>query len=252
MKAGLPLVAFGLALGWFGWIASASAEGLNVGISLAAFRYVDTDERPVNVYFASIGTRVSRGRAGLSFNVPLMGITGGRVDLSDEHLVVSGGEEGTRFGLSDMSVGLDYNLVKNREKTFILTLGGNMRFPTAAPGLGVGEHLFGLSLSAVKGITRQLLAFSEVRHSWVGVLAPVRARTMSAELGAIWWFTESLGVSASAVGAHYGDRAPASVEMNLGLSIAAVPGISMKVGGVGGLFGGAPQAGGTFGFGFEL
>lgn len=206
----------------------------------------------MNVYFASIGARVSRGRAGLSFNVPLMGITGGRVDLSDENIVVSGGEEGTRFGLSDMSVGLDYNLVQNREQMFVLTLGGNMRFPTAAPSLGVGEHLFGLSLSAVKGITRQLLTFAEARHSWVGVLTPVHARAMSAELGAIWWFTESLGVTASAVAADYGDRAPASVEMNLGLSIAATPDISMKVGGVGGLFGGAPQAGASFGFGFEL
>lgn len=244
--------AFGLFVCWLAWAPAAQAEGLNIGTSLAAYRYKDTLDRPVNVYFASVGARVSRGRAGLSFNVPLMGITGGRVDLSDENLVVSGGEEGTRFGLSDMSVGLDYNLIKNRKDTFVLTLGGNMRFPTAAPSLGMGEHLFGLSLSAVKGITRQLLAFSEARHSWVGVLTPVRARTMSLELGAIWWFTETLGVTASAIGAHYGDRAPASIEMNLGLSIAATPDISMRVGGVGGLFGGAPQAGGTFGFGFEL
>lgn len=252
MGAVLGNAALGLLLCWFAWGQPARAEGLNVGLSLAAYRYKDTLDRPVNVYFTSIGARVSRGRAGLSFNVPLMGITGGRVDLSDENLVVSGGEEGTRFGLSDMSVGLDYNLLKNREDMFVLTLGGNMRFPTAAPSLGMGEHLFGLSLSAVKGITRQWLAFSEARHSWVGVLTPVHARAMSLELGVIWWFTETLGLTTSVIGAHYGDRAPASVEMNLGLSIAATPDVSMKVGGVSGLFGGAPQAGANFGFGFEL
>lgn len=231
---------------------TSQAEGLRVGTSLAALRYADEQGRPVNVYFASLGTRVSRGRAGLAFNVPVMGITGGRVALSDENLVVTSGEAGTRFGLSDMSVGLDYNLVQNRERMFIVTLGGNLRFPTAAPGLGMGEHLFGLSLSAVYGLTRQLLAYAEARHSWVGVLTPVSARTKSGELGAIWWFTDKLGVSASMTAADYGGRAPASLEFNLGLTLALLPGMSMNLGGIGGLFGGAPQAGGTFGFGFEL
>lgn len=234
------------------WPRAAAADGLRIGTSLGAFQYRDAEQRSVSVFQGSVGARVSRGRAGMSFTVPVMGVVGGRVELNDQSLVVQGGEEGTRVGLSDMSVGLDYNLIQNRERMFLLTLGGSMRFPTAAAGLGVGEHLFGLSLSAVYGITRELLAFAEARHAWVGVLTPVHGRTKSGELGAIWWFTPSLGVTASAIAAGYGDRGEPSLEFNLGLSISSIPGLSMNVGGVGGLFGSAPVGGGSVGFGFEL
>lgn len=242
-----------VALAATSWSLPARAEGLRISTGFGAYRYVDSDGNPVNLFSSSVGARVSRGRAGLSFSVPMMGISGGTVTLSDENMAVKGGtDEGLRFGLGDMSVGLDYNLVQNREQMFFITLGGNLRFPTAAPALGAGEHLMGLSLSSFYGITRQLFAFAELRQAWVGVLVPTRGRTRSGELGAIYWLTQSLGVTASAVAASYGGRAPASLEFNLGLNVEILPGMMVNLGGLGGLFGGAPQAGGQFGFGFEL
>jgi len=232
----------------------ARADGLRLGTSLAALRFGTSDGGAVSLYYLAESARVSRGRAGLAFNVPMMGISGGSVVMSDENIAVRSGEQTTRFGMGDMSVGLEYNLVQDRRRSLIVTLGGNVRFPTGstALGLGTGEHLLGLSLSGVYGITRRLLAFAELRHSWVGIVQPLAARTRAAEAGLVYWITDGLGVTASATASDYGTKAPFAVETNLGVTFEALPGVMVNAGALGGVFGASPQGGLTFGFGFEI
>lgn len=245
------LVAVGL------WRAPARADGLRVGVGVQALRYNTPEGDGVNLYMSSVSARVARGRAGLSFAVPILGISGGRVALSDERMAVTSGEKDLRWGTGDMSVGLDYNVIQNRQTQhiYVVTLGGNIRFPTSSTALqlGTGEHLMGLGLSGLYGVTRQLILFAEARQSWVGVLTPVSTRARWAEAGAVYWFSDKLGVTGSLLAADYGRRAGASLELNGGLLYELFPGMMMNAGGVAGLAGsGAPRGGGSFGFGFEL
>ncbi len=237
--------------------AMASADGLRMNVGLQASRYATAEGTPVDLFLSTTSARVSRGRAGLTFAVPVVGISGGRVALSDERVAVSSGAAGTRWGLGDMGMGLDYNLIQNRQTKhiYVVTLGGNVRFPTSSTALqlGTGEHLLGLGLSGLYGVTRQLILFAEARQSWVGVLTPVATRARWAELGAVYWFTDTVGVTGSLVAADYGRRAGTSLELNGGLLYQLFPGLMMNLGGVGGLLGtGAPRGGGAIGFGFEL
>lgn len=260
----------------------ARAEGLRITTSFAAMKYDSrvpdaqnspdgtvpdsaAAQEPINLYFTTISARVARGRAGLAFSVPIVGVSGGGtlvssagdtpgVDTSAPPASSAKGE--VAFGVGDMSVGLDYNLIQNRQKMFIVTLGGNMRFSTASSnkGIGTGEEVVSVSLSSVYGITRQLLAFAEARQAWagLGVLRTVSTRMRSADLGAVYWITDGFGVTASASAADYAGRIPASFELNAGVMIEALPGLMMNVGGVGGVAGSAPQLGGNIGFGFDL
>ena len=253
MRPSIRLLACALCV----WPVVSLADGLRISTSLQALRYATPEGAPVDFFMSMTSARVARGRAGLTFAVPVVGISGGRVALSDEHVAVTGGAEGTRWGLGDMGVGLDYNLIQNRRTAhiYVVTLGGNMRFPTSSTAmqLGTGEHLMGLGLSGLYGVTRQLVLFGELRQSWVGVLTPVSTRARWAEIGAVYWFTEKMGVTGSLVAADYGRRAGASLELNGGLLLELFPGMMMNLGGLGGLLGtGAPRGGGSLGFGFEL
>lgn len=256
MKSGILRVVFSSAL-VVCLAAPARADGLRISTGLQALRYATPEGDDVNVYLSSVSARVARGRAGLSFSVPVVGISGGKVALADEHVAVAAGEKALRWGLGDMAVGLDYNLIQNRQTQhiYIVTLGGTMRFPTAPTslGIGTGEHLFGLGLSGLYGVTRQLIAFTELRQSWVGVLTPTSTRARWGELGAVYWMTDKLGFTASLLAADYGKRAGASLELNAGVLFELLPGFMMNAGGLGGLAGsGAPRAGGSLGLGFEL
>jgi hypothetical protein len=235
----------------------ARADGLRLGLGAQMARYTTPTGENVDLVLSSLSARVSRGRAGLTLAAPYVGLSGGRIALSDERVAVTSGEAGFRHGLGDLSVALDYNLLQNRQAAhiYVVTLGGNLRFPTASTALqiGTGEHLLGLGLSGLYGLTRQLLLFAEVRQSWVGVLTPISTRARWGELGVVYWVTEKLGATASLVGADYGQRAGTSLELNAGLLFELFPGMMMNVGGLGGLAGaGAPRAGGSLGFGFEL
>ena len=235
----------------------ADAEGLRLGLGTQFARYTTPTGENVDLLNSSVSARVSRGRAGLTLAAPYVALSGGRIALSDERLAVTGGGEGWRHGLGDMSVSLDYNLLQNRQAAhiYVVTLSGSLRFPTASTALqiGTGEHLLGFGLSGLYGLTRQLLLFAEARQSWVGILTPVSARARWGELGVVYWVTEKLGATASLVGADYGQRAGTSLELNAGLLFELLPGMMMNLGGLGGLAGqGAPRAGGSFGFGFEL
>jgi hypothetical protein len=239
------------------WPALGVAEGLRIGTGFMGLNYATPEGQSVGFYMATTSARVARGRAGLTLAVPVVGITGGRVALSDERVAVTGGAAGTRWGLGDMGVGLDYNLIQNRQTKhiYVVTLGGNVRFPTSSTAmqLGTGEHLLGLGLSGVYGFTRQLVGFAELRQSWVGVLTPVAARARWGEVGAVYWLNDKLGVTGSLVAADYGRRAGTSLELNGGVLYELFPGMMMNAGGLGGLLGsGAPRGGGSFGFGFEL
>jgi len=235
----------------------AAAEGLRVSLGLQGMRYLTAAGAPVDVAVSVVGARVARGRAGLSLSAPLVGVWGGRVAVSDERLAVQEGDTGGSFGLGDMGVGLDYNLLQNRqtEHIYVLTLGGSLRFPTAptALGIGTGEHLMGLGLSGVYGLTRQLLLYAEARHAWVGVLVPTVARTLVGELGVVYWLTDKLGLTAGLMAADYGSRGGAGVELNLGAMVEVFPGGMMNFGLSGGLpGGGVPLGGASLGLGFEL
>jgi hypothetical protein len=164
-----------------------------------------------------------------------------------------------------MSIGLDYNVIQNRQKMIILTLGGNMRFPTAdsGKGLGGGENIGAFGLSGVYGITRQLIAFAELRQTWVGILTPVATRTRLGEFGAVYWLTEKLGLNASLTAIDYGsgEARPgnlgsvggAALELNAGVSFELLPGMMVNAGGLKGLAGAnSATGGGNLGFGFEL
>lgn len=232
----------------------ANADGLRVGTSLAVLNYsVPNSDSTVNLFYSAVSARVARGRAGMTFSVPMMGISGGSVALSDEKIAVTGGDRRGRFGLGDMSVGLDYNLYQNRAKMIIVTLGGSLRMPSAstALSLGTGEYLLGLGLSGVYGITRKLMAFGDLRQAWVGIMSPVAGRAKTGEVGLMYWYTEKMGISTSLLAADYAGRAATSLELNVGLTYELFPGFMTNVGGIGGLFGGAPR-GISFGFGFEI
>lgn len=244
-------VAVVLVLGFAG---RARADGLRVGTSLSAMRF-SNNGTTADLYYLNNYARVSRGQATLAVGAPLA-FTNGTFAVSSDNPVVVGSAQSSpsRFGLGDMMVSLDYNLVQDRQNMFIVTLGGVMRFPTAAAGLGNGEHLYGFSLSAVYGITRQLMAFADARQMWRGILAPTESQIRMGELGAIYWFTDKFGVTASVIATDYGPklRLPFSVETNLGIAFEAIPGVMMNAGGLAGLTGFAPQMGGMFGFGFEI
>jgi len=234
--------------------ATASAEGLRVGTSLSAMRFANNGQ-VADLYYLNNFARVSRGQASLAVGAPVAFTNGTFAVSSDNPVVVGSGQaSAARFGLGDMMVALDYNLVQDRQNMFIVTLGGTMRFPTAAAGLGNGEHLYGFSLSTVYGITRQLMAFAEFRQMWRGILAPAESQIRMGELGAIYWFTDKFGLTASVSATDYGPklRLPFSVETNLGVAFEAFPGVMMNAGGLAGLSGVAPQMGGMFGFGFEI
>lgn len=250
--------ALGAGLVLAAWSQTARAEGLRVGVQASVLHF-DQNGQTADLLYTQVSARVARGRAGLSFSVPMVALRGGVVATSGEAIAVRPGaseQNQFRFGLGDMSVGLDYNIVQNRERMFIVTLGGLVRFPTAPSDrfLGAGEHTLGLSLSAVYGLTPKLLAFAEVRQAWVGVLTPVQSRARAGELGAVYWFTEKLGLSASTSVTDYGpvSRLEPSWDFNLGLVVEVLPGLNMNLGGLAGLLGPAPQIGGSLGFGFEL
>jgi len=234
--------------------APARADGLKLGISMEGMRYATPDGQDVDLFYMALTARVSRGRAALTFSVPFVGISGGSVAVEDETFAVTSGNKQPRFGLGDMAAGLDYNIIQNRERMFIVTLSTSLRIPTASTALsiGSGEYLLGAGISAVYGITRQLLAFADVREGWVGILTPAAQRIQSAELGAIYWLTDKFGVSMSVVGADYAGLVPPSLELNVGISFELLPGFMVNTGGIGGLVGSAPQEGITFGFGFEI
>jgi hypothetical protein len=234
--------------------ATAGAEGLRVGFGGAALRFPCSDPQgaPGELLFSSLSARVARGRAGLTLAVPVALSNADVRSQSDGAVNVGCGGGPLRAGLSDVSVALDYNLVQDRTNLFIVTLGGSARFPTAAAGLGNGEHVLGLSLSAVYGFTPQLLAFVDLRQSWRAIHAPVARSIRTADAGLVYWFTGRLGVTASVSATDYAGSLPFSVETNVGLMFEALPGMMVNAGGIAGLAGAAPQAGGTFGFGFEL
>jgi hypothetical protein len=233
----------------------AFADGLRLGESVSVLQYGIPDKNEhVSLLVLATTARVSRGRAGLSLSVPMVGISGGAVAVQDEAIAVRSGPKSSRFGLADMQVGLDYNLIQNREKMFILTLGGTIQFPTADSSLAIGngEHLLGLGLSAAYGLTRKLITFADVREGWVGILLPITQRIQTADLGAVYWLTDKFGVTAAIQGNDYAGRAPASVELNIGINVELLPGMMVNLGGIGGLAGSAPQFGLSFGFGFEV
>lgn len=237
------------------WPVGARAEGLRISEGVSVMQYGTPDGKDhVNLLILSTSARVSRGRAGLSFSIPMIGISGGSVAVADETFAVRSGPKSSRFGMGDMQVGLDYNLIQNREKMFILTLGGTLQFPTADTSLAIGNgaHMMGLGLSAAYGVTRQLIAFADVREGWVGILLPITQRIQTADIGAVYWLTEKFGVTAALQGNDYAGRAPASVELNFGINVELIPGFMVNLGGIGGLAGGAPQFGLSFGFGFEV
>jgi hypothetical protein len=221
------------------WPALGVADGLRIGTGFTGLQYATPEGQSVGFFMATTSARVARGRAGLTFAVPVVGISGGRVALSDEHVAVTGGAAGTRWGLGDMGIGLDYNVIQNRQTKhiYVVTLGGNVRFPTSSTAmqLGTGEHLLGLGLSGVYGFTRQLMGFAELRQSWVGVLTPVAARARWVEVGAVYWFNDKFGVTGSLVAADYGRRAGTTRELNAGILYELIPGMMMNAGGVGGL-----------------
>ncbi len=242
----------------------ARADGLRIGTSINALQYDGA-----TLYVTNVSARVARGRASLTFGVPLLAFSGGGrvVGNGDQLAVVDDGSPppgAMTFGLGDMSMALDYNLIQNREKMFVVALGGNMRFPTTDPqrGLSAGEIVGGLGLSSYYGLTRQLFLFADARQSWAFGNVATSSRLGLLEGGAVYWLTEGLGFTASVVWASYGsmgdgkggtmERAPSSVEFNAGLLMEALPGMMMNLGGIGGLAGSAPRAGGNLGFGFEL
>jgi hypothetical protein len=217
--------------------------------------YATPDSREtVDLLVLATTVRVSRGRAGLSFTVPEIGITGGSIAIADQTFAITNGPKGARFGLGDMSTELDYNLIQNREHMFILTLSTTLQFPTASTALaiGTGVYLWGVGLSAAYGITRQLIAFADVREAWVAVLTPIAFRIQSADLGAIYWLTEKFGVTAGLLGADYAGAVPPSLEFNAGVNMELLPGFMLNLGGIGGLIGSAPRFGLSLGFGIEL
>lgn len=230
------------------------AEGLRVTESVEGLEFDTANNQRIGLLIEDTTLRVSRGQAGLSLEVPFIGLSGGDVALADESYAVTGGDNRSRFGLGDMAVGLDYNIIQNRERMFILTLTGSLRFPTspAVLNLGNGEYLFAAGLSAVYGITRKLLAYADIREGWVGILTPAAQRLEMAQLGGIYWFTDRLGLSSSLMGADYAGRVPPSLQLNAGLSVELFWGIMTNVGAIAGLFGSAPQAGGQLGFSFEI
>jgi hypothetical protein len=237
------------------WAGNARADGLRISESVSGMEYALPDDgQKVDLLVMSTTVRVSRGRAGLSFTVPEVWLSGGSIALADETYAIAQGPKGSRFGLGDMSGELDYNLIQNREHMFILTASTTLQFPTASTALdiGTGEYLWGVGLSAAYGITRKLIAFADVREGWVAVLTPLASRLESADLGAIYWLTDKFGVSTSLLGADYAGRAPPSLELNAGVSMELFPGFMVNLGGIGGLAGSAPQFGITLGFGFEI
>lgn len=235
-----------------------SAEGLRVGLGGAALRFPCSDPAgiPGDYYFTSISARVSRGRAAMSLGVPLVlsNAPTAAGQTADGSPVLGCGTETFTTGQGDMSVGLEYNLVQDPAHMFIVTVGGGLRFPTAAAGLGNGTHVATLGLSAVYGLTRQLLLYADLRQGWFAVLAPVRTSIRTGELGVVYWFTDKLGLTANVSATDYAGlgNLPFSVDTSVGFMFEAIPGVMMNAGGVAGLAGAAPQGGGTFGFGFEL
>jgi hypothetical protein len=235
---------------------SAFADGLRITEDFSALEYATSEGGHATLLIEETTVRVARGRAALSLEIPVVGIYGGQVALADEQYAVvgTGSSKQPRWGLGDMAAGLDYNIIQNRERMFIVTLSSQLRFPTSPTvlGLGNGEYLLVFGLSAVYGITHQLLAFADVREGWVGILTPIGQHLQTAELGGIYWLTDRLGISSSLVGADYAGRVPASLQLNAGLSFEMLPGVMTSLGGIGGLVGSAPQVGGTVGFSFEI
>jgi hypothetical protein len=230
-------------------------DGLRISEDFAALEYATEQGSHATLLIEETTVRVARGRAALSLEIPVVGVYGGQVALADEQYAVVGfSSRQPRWGLGDMAVGLDYNIIQNRERMFIVTLSSQLRFPTSPTvlGLGNGEYLLAFGLSAVYGITHQLLAFADVREGWVGILTPIGQHLQTAELGGIYWLTDRFGISSSLVGADYAGRVPASLQLNAGLSFEMLPGVMTSLGGIGGLVGSAPQVGGAVGFSFEI
>jgi hypothetical protein len=232
----------------------AQADGLHVSESVSGMEYATPEGQKVDLLVLATTARVSRGRAGLSFTVPEVWISGGSIALADETYAITNGPRSSRFGLGDMQGQLDYNIIQNREHMFILTASTTLQFPTASTALaiGTGEYVWGVGLSAAYGITRKLIAFADAREGWVAVLTPLAERIQSADLGAVYWLTDKFGVNASLLGADYAGRVPPSLELNAGVSAELFPGFMANLGGIGGLAGSAPQFGLAAGFGFEI
>ncbi len=260
-------VLFGTAAALLLFSAKAQASGLNLGVSLTGVHFPG-DNGGVNFFSAGLSARVSRGRAALTLSLPFDSISGGSVLLAPSGEIGPAsagscpwhGPDGSckgapaQVGFGDMSATLEYNVIQNRQRMIIVTLSGSVTAATGATGLTSGETFLGLGLSGLYGITRQLIAYADLNQVWVGFKAPWSARTLYGEVGAVYWVTKVLGVTAGLKGFDFGKSFGGSVlEWTGGLLYQLFPGMMLNLGGIGGLVGsGGPTAGGSVGFGFEL